>query len=265
MELNASDERGIDVVREQIKGFASAQTIFGNQLKLIILDEADQLTKDAQAALRRVIEKYTKNCRFCMICNYVNRIIPALQSRCMRFRFAPLHRTQVVDRLKAICQKENVEFDEKGIARIYQLSRGDMRKCVHILQSTHMSYDKITEDNVYLCTGHPTGKDIQLMLQTMLNKDFDEALRKVDEIKTQKGLALQDMITDMSSLFMKVQVPTECKVFALEQLSNIEHRASFGTSEKLQLSALVGVCQIVRQCITQKKPIAELISDYPVS
>ena len=106
LELNASDDRGIDVVREQIKEFAGTKKLFSTGVKLIILDEADAMTQDAQSALRRVIEKYTSNTRFCMICNYVNKIMPALQSRCTRFRFAPLRPEQITSRLQDICVAE---------------------------------------------------------------------------------------------------------------------------------------------------------------
>lgn len=108
LELNASDDRGIDVVRDQIKEFAGTKKLFSSGIKLIILDEADAMTSDAQAALRRVIEKYTSNTRFCMICNYVNKIIPALQSRCTKFRFAPLNTAQIAPRLKIIAEAEKV-------------------------------------------------------------------------------------------------------------------------------------------------------------
>jgi replication factor C subunit 3/5 len=106
LKLNASDERGIDVVREQIKQFAETRTLFSKGYKLIILDEADMMTQQAQAALRRVIEQYTKNVRFCIICNYVNKIIPAIQSRCTRFRFSPLPMTEVEKRLNGIIEVE---------------------------------------------------------------------------------------------------------------------------------------------------------------
>lgn len=109
LELNASDDRGIDVVRNQIKEFAGTKKLFSSGIKLIILDEADAMTADAQAALRRVIEKYTSNTRFCMICNYVNKIIPALQSRCTRFRFAPLQPDQIRGRLQTVISSERYE------------------------------------------------------------------------------------------------------------------------------------------------------------
>ncbi|GAA5914188.1 hypothetical protein JCM6882_004745, partial [Rhodosporidiobolus microsporus] len=136
LELNASDERGIDVVREQIKNFASTKMTGGGSagFKLIILDEADMMTQAAQSALRRVIEQYTKNVRFCIICNYVNKIIPAVQSRCTRFRFAPLPRPEVEKRLNHVVAQEKVNLTEDGRQALLKLSRGDMRRALNVLQ-----------------------------------------------------------------------------------------------------------------------------------
>uniref|UniRef100_I1P4S3 AAA+ ATPase domain-containing protein n=1 Tax=Oryza glaberrima TaxID=4538 RepID=I1P4S3_ORYGL len=140
LELNASDERGIDVVRQQIQDFASARSLsFGakQSVKMVLLDEADAMTKDAQFALRRVIEKHTRSTRFALICNHVNKIIPALQSRCTRFRFAPLDGTHVRERLKHIIQSEGLDVDDGGLTALVRLSNGDMRKALNILQSLH--------------------------------------------------------------------------------------------------------------------------------
>merc|ERR1711907_256510 len=138
LQLNASDDRGINVVRNQIKEFASTRMVFSSGHKLIILDEADAMTNDAQMALRRVIEKYTKNVRFCIICNYVSKIIPALQSRCTRFRFSPLKSEQIVDRLNQIVTAEGITMEDGSIEALLRLGKGDMRRCVNILQSTSM-------------------------------------------------------------------------------------------------------------------------------
>ncbi|KAG1441348.1 hypothetical protein G6F56_011526 [Rhizopus delemar] len=153
LDLNASDDRGIDVVREQIKNFASSKTMFSSEsspgFKLIVLDEADSMTNQAQSALRRVIEKYTKNVRFCIICNYVSKIIPAIQSRCTRFRFAPLEMEQVEARLQTIVDQEGVDLTEDGKKALLQLSKGDMRRALNILQSCHTVYDRIDENAIY--------------------------------------------------------------------------------------------------------------------
>lgn len=175
LELNASDDRGIDVVREQIKNFASTKNIYNSGFKLIILDEADSMTTQAQAALRRVIEKYTKNVRFCIICNYVSKIIPAIQSRCTRFRFAPLAVEQVDSRLQTIIDNEQITLTEAGKKALLLLSKGDMRRALNILQACHAAYDRIDESEIYLCTGHPQPKDIERITNWMLNDDFTTA------------------------------------------------------------------------------------------
>merc|ERR1712129_204591 len=115
-------------------------------------DEADAMTSSAQFSLRRVIEKYTKNTRFCLICNYVNKIIPALQSRCTKFRFAPLRTEDIRGRVAHIAESEGVNLSACGMKSILRLSGGDMRRCLNILQSAHTSYDAVTEDTVHECT-----------------------------------------------------------------------------------------------------------------
>jgi len=174
LELNASDERGIDVVRDKIKNFASTRIIFSSGFKLIILDEADAMTQAAQNALRRVIEKYSQNTRFCLICNYVSKIIPALQSRCTRFRFAPLQPTQIISRLKFVIEQEHVKYTEDGLDAIMRLGAGDMRKCLNIMQSTWLAFAHITEKNVYLSTGNPLPEDIDAILNWLLNEPFEK-------------------------------------------------------------------------------------------
>ncbi|PWA90131.1 replication factor C subunit 3 [Artemisia annua] len=182
LELNASDERGIDVVRQQIQDFASTQSFsFGAKasVKLVLLDEADAMTKDAQFALRRVIERYTKSTRFALICNNVNKIIPALQSRCTRFRFAPLDAVHVNERLKHVITAEGLDVTEDGLKALVRLSNGDMRKALNILQSTHMASQQITEEAVYLCTGNPLPKDIEQISYWLLNEPFSSSFQRI--------------------------------------------------------------------------------------
>lgn len=175
LELNASDDRGIDVVREQIKNFASTRNIYSSGFKLIILDEADAMTNQAQSALRRVIEKYTKNVRFCIICNYVSKILPAIQSRCTRFRFAPLTMEQVDSRLQIIVDQEQVNLTEDGKKALLRLSKGDMRRALNILQACHAAYDRVDEAAIYNCTGHPQPQDIERISKWMMAEEFTTA------------------------------------------------------------------------------------------
>ncbi len=177
LELNASDDRGIDVVRNQIKEFAQTQKLFTSGVKLVILDEADAMTNDAQFALRRVIEKYTKNTRFCLICNYVSKIIPALQSRCTRFRFAPLESAQIRSRLQYVVDKEGLgeRVTQDGTDAILRLSQGDMRRVLNILQATASGFDTVNAETVYACTGSPPPSEISNLLQSLMKDEYAEA------------------------------------------------------------------------------------------
>lgn len=177
LELNASDDRGINIVRNEIQDFASTRTIFNNKFKLIILDECDAMTKDAQMALRRVMEKYVRNARFCLICNYVSKIIPALQSRCTRFRFQPLPEQFVRTRLDYICGTEGITGDPSGIDALIELGGGDMRRTLNLLQSTCMSSGKVTEESVYGTAGKPHPADIEACAEWLLNEQLPVAFQ----------------------------------------------------------------------------------------
>ncbi|NXW75317.1 RFC5 factor, partial [Hirundo rustica] len=277
LELNASDDRGIDIVRGPILSFASTRTIFKKGFKLVILDEADAMTQDAQNALRRVIEKFTENTRFCLICNYLSKIIPALQSRCTRFRFGPLTPELMVPRLQHVIQEEGVDVSEDGMKALVTLSSGDMRRALNILQSTSMAFGKVTEESVYTCTGHPLKSDIANILDWMLNQDFSTAYRKIMELKTLKGLALQDILTEIHLfvhrggeavglrmilerpnfplpltecfLLSTVDFPPSIRIQLLIKLADIEYRLAAGTSEKIQLSSLIAAFQVTRDLV----------------
>ncbi|KAH6759205.1 replication factor C subunit 3 [Perilla frutescens var. frutescens] len=249
LELNASDARGIDVVRQQIQDFASTQSIsFGAKaaVKLVLLDEADAMTKDAQFALRRgkiillfLIEKYTKSNRFAMICNNVNKIIPALQSRCTRFRFAPLDAVHVKERLKHVIESEGLDVPEDGMKALVRLSNGDMRKALNILQSTHMASQKITEEAVYLCTGNPLPKDIELISGWLLNEPFTTSSKRISEMKTRKGFALVDIVREVTMFVFKIKMPSDVRIQLINDMADIEYRLSMACNEKLQLGSLV--------------------------
>uniref|UniRef100_F6VJP4 Replication factor C subunit 5 n=2 Tax=Equus caballus TaxID=9796 RepID=F6VJP4_HORSE len=281
LELNASDDRGIDIVRGPILSFASTRTIFKKGFKLVILDEADAMTQDAQNALRRVIEKFTENTRFCLICNYLSKIIPALQSRCTRFRFGPLTPELMVPRLQHVVEEENlnhsrpsrslgeclcsqgplcpfclfpfrVAISEDGMKALVTLSSGDMRRALNILQSTNMAFGKVTEETVYTCTGHPLKSDIANILDWMLNQDFTTAYRNITELKTLKGLALHDILTEIHLFVHRVDFPTSVRIHLLTKMADIEYRLSVGTNEKIQLSSLIAAFQVTRDLIVSE-------------
>ena len=145
------------------------------------------MTNDAQNALRRIIEKFTDNVRFCLICNYLSKIIPALQSRATRFRFGPLKEDQILPRLEHVCQEEKINITEDGKKALMTLSQGDMRRVLNILQSCAMAFDSVTEYNVYKCTGHPQKADISNVVNWALNEDFSTAYKNIQELKTNEG------------------------------------------------------------------------------
>lgn len=270
LELNASDDRGIDVVREQIKTFASTKQIFtmggsgrgGNSLaayKLIILDEADAMTNTAQMALRRIMEKYTANTRFCIIANYSHKLSPALLSRCTRFRFSPLKEADIRVLVDKVIEEEHVKIDTDATESLVRLSRGDMRRALNVLQACHASStplqprdapkiaeedivrETITLETIYNCIAAPPPDAIQDILQTLLStSDVTSCLSTVNTLKAARGLALADIITALAEEVAKLQVKPEVMITWLDALSQIEHRMSGGGSEAVQTGAVVG-------------------------
>lgn len=250
LELNASDDRGIDVVRDRIKEFAGTKNMFSSQVKLIVLDEADAMTSEAQAALRRVIEKFTTNTRFCMICNYVNKIIPALQSRCTKFRFSPLRPEQIVGRLDHIIRVEGVNATESGRAAILSLACGDLRRVLNLLQTTQMAYKIVDEQSVFLTAGAAVPAVIDHFLHTLMHESFDVAFKTIIDGISAYGYALSDILTELTVRVTQLELPNEVLVTLMDKLSDIEYRLSHGASEKLQLGSLVAAFIIGRQMMT---------------
>lgn len=250
LELNASDARGIDVVRNEIKEFAGTRQLFSSGIKLIILDECDAMTSDAQFALRRIIEKYTKNARFCLICNYVSKIIPALQSRCTRFRFAPLARHEIDGRLREVAKAEHCNATEDGIDAILRLSGGDMRRVLNLLQSTSMSSDVVNETSVYLTSGAPLPQDMKIILDLLLNHSFQAAYQQIVDMCSTKGYALADVLQDLTIMVTALDFSAPMLAAILDGMSGVEHRLAFGTDEKLQTASLVGVFVKTRELTT---------------
>ncbi|KZC05458.1 PREDICTED: replication factor C subunit 5 [Dufourea novaeangliae] len=246
LEMNASDDRGIGIVRGQILSFASTGTMYRSGFKLIILDEADAMTNDAQNALRRIIEKYTDNVRFCIICNYLSKIIPALQSRCTKFRFGPLSESQILPRLDDIIKEENLDVSEDGKKALIALSGGDMRKVLNVLQSTWLAFGSVTEENVYTCVGHPLPIDIKNIVNWLLNESYEMCYCKIQDIKLKKGLALQDILTELHLFVNKIEFPDWILIDLVIKLAEIEKRVAIGCSEPVQLNALVSAFQDAR-------------------
>ncbi|SCU98185.1 LAMI_0F13432g1_1 [Lachancea mirantina] len=244
LELNASDDRGIDVVRNQIKEFASTRQIFSKGFKLIILDEADAMTNAAQNALRRIIERYTKNTRFCILANYAHKLTPALLSRCTRFRFQPLPTESIEKRLKNILIREDLQLTPEALNALLKLSRGDMRRALNVLQASKATIDdpateKVTETTIYDCVGAPYPADLETALESMLKDDWTTAFYTITKIRTSKGLALVDLIEGIVELLENYELKEITRREILCKLADIEYSISKGGNERIQSSAVI--------------------------
>lgn len=307
LELNASDDRGIDVVREQIKTFASmyhahpglhevkltnwqgTKQIFSSvpkagdtpslgSYKLIVLDEADAMTSTAQMALRRIMDKYTANTRFCIIANYTHKLSPAVLSRCTRFRFSPLKEPDIRQLVDLVIEKEGVKIQPDAVDSLVRLSKGDMRRALNVLQACHASSkipnsliahyfspahihppglplpiknqpppknphrETTTNETIYACIAAPHPADILHIRDTLLETpDITSCLNTIRILKANKGLALADILTSLSEELMKLEVPPQTRVAWMQGLADVENRLSGGGSEAVQTGGLVGV------------------------
>ena len=211
------------MVREQIKSFAGTRKLFSTGVKLVILDEADAMTSDAQFALRRVIEKYTRTTRFMLLCNYVSKIIPALQSRCTRFRFAPLLLPAIRERLRFVADKEGLagRLQPAGESAIIRQSGGDMRKVLNVLQSCAAGHEVIDEEAVYASTGNPTPKAVAALLETLFKGTFQQGCAALQAFSAE-GYALSDLITEISRSVANIALPADARVHIVEKLADVE-------------------------------------------
>lgn len=239
IELNASDERGIDIVRGKIKDFARAASIGTSDFKIIFLDEADSLTADAQAALRRTMERYTQTCRFILSCNYSSKIIEPIQSRCAVFRFRPLSEADVKTYLMRIARGESVDITEEGLSAIAGLAAGDLRKATNIMQVAASLGRKVDGEAVFESTEHIRPSEIQEMLTTALSGNFTAARSRLDELIARHGLSGEDIVAGVHRAVFDLPVSEEAKVRLVDRVGEAEFRMVSGASERIQLEALL--------------------------
>ncbi len=209
-------------------------------VKLVILDECDSMTSAAQFALRRIVEKYSKTTRFCLICNYVAKLIPALQSRCTRFRFGPLSDGSVMVKLVSICESEELEVSQEARDAIVGLSKGDMRKVLNILESCSLTYKTIPVAKIYEVTGRPSPDDIQVIFNAVTMEGYKKAYQIISLRKQEKSLALDDITRELHKCVMETAFPEQMKMFLVNRMSEIEFRLAAGVNEKTQLASLIG-------------------------
>ncbi|RLF26293.1 MAG: replication factor C small subunit [Thermoplasmata archaeon] len=244
-ELNASDERGINVVRGKIKDFARTAPLGDVGFKIIFLDEADALTADAQAALRRTLEKYSHICRFILSANYSSRIIEPIQSRCAVFRFKPLNEEDVKTYIKRITENENIEITNDGLEAITFIARGDLRKAVNALQVAASVSKKIDAETLYMTTATAKPEEVKDLLSTALKGDFLTARRKLDDLFITYGLSGEDIINQLHQTIYDIAIPEEKRMLLIEKMGETDFRLIEGANERIQLEALLAQFALV--------------------
>ncbi|GAB4309305.1 MAG: replication factor C small subunit [Promethearchaeota archaeon] len=239
VEFNASDARGIEVVRSTIKDFAKKLPPAGVPFKILILDEADNMTGPAQQALRRTIERYSKNCRFILICNYSNKIIPPIQSRCALFRFNPLSNNDIAGRVAHVARREGLKLTKEGMKALLYACGGDCRRAINLLQSAGMVSGTVDQDSVFKISGRVHPAEIRDVVKKALSGELEEAREKVTELVSSRGLSGRNVVKQVHREVLRMKIPERAKLELVKLLGKIEFRLSQGATEEIQLNALV--------------------------
>lgn len=242
LELNASDARGIETVRKDIKSFCRLKAM-GAPFRIIFLDEVDNMTKDAQHALRREMEMYTKTSSFILSCNYSSKIIDPIQSRCAIFRFAPIKGHQVIKRLEIIAKAENVNYAPGTLESIVYFAEGDMRRAVNILQSTASMGEEVNEETVHDVVSKAKPKDVRRIVNLALDGDFMGARDLLREVMVVQGTSGEDMVTqvyqEVSKMAMDDLIGSENYIRLVEHIGEYDFRIREGANPRIQLEALL--------------------------
>lgn len=242
LELNASDARGIETVRNNIKNFCRLKPV-GAPFRIIFLDEVDNMTKDAQHALRREMEMYTKTASFILSCNYSSKIIDPIQSRCAIFRFAPIKGEDIINRLEYICESEGFDYDDKGLETIVYFAEGDMRKAINILQSATSEGEIVSEESVYEVVSKAKPQDITTLVTNALSGDFMTARNLLRETMVLQGTSGEDMVTqiyqDVSKRVIDGKMEPDIYIDLIEAIADCDFRIREGANPRIQLEALL--------------------------
>ncbi len=250
-ELNASDERGIDTVRTKIKDIARISPI-GGDFKMIFLDEADNLTADAQSALRRTMENYTRTARFVLSCNYSSRIIEPIQSRCAVFRFRPLKADAVKTYLARVAKGEGVKITDDGMEALLYVAQGDLRKAVNSLQVAASVGKTVDSDTMYKAASTARPEAVKKLLEVALEGDFVKARDELDELLIEYGLAGEDIIRQIHRTVFDLAIPDAFKVRLVDRIGEAEFRLVEGSNERIQLEYLLSNFTLIGQELRKK-------------
>jgi len=238
-ELNASDERGIDVVRNQIKQFARTSPLAGATFKILFLDEADALTTDAQAALRRTMENYAHTCRFILSCNYSSKIIDPIQSRCAIYRFRPLDSAAVSEEIRRIAELEGLTVTDGAVGAIVYIAQGDMRKAINALQGAAILDSHIDEKRIYEITSTARPAEIEELLGLSIKGNFDDAEQALHHLLQDRGIAPNELINQCYRALVSRKMDSRLKVEMIDHLGQTDFRLSEGANSDIQMEAMI--------------------------
>ncbi len=239
LELNASDERGINVIRDKVKNFARTKALGNVPFKIIFLDEADALTPEAQQALRRTMENYSTTCRFILSCNYSSKIIDPIQSRCAIFRFKLLEKKDIEKVVKKIEEGERLQINFEAIEMLYEGSEGDCRRVINLLQSTASISPVITTELLSTVISSAKPKDIRVVLDYALSGDFQKSREKLLDVMLKESISGQDVIKAVQKEIWNLPVEPDIKVKLTEKTGETEFRIVEGSDPFIQLQSLL--------------------------
>ncbi len=239
LELNASDERGIEVIRVKVKDFARTRSIGDVPFKIIYLDECDALTKEAQQALRRTMENFTQTCRFILSANYSSKIIEPIQSRCAIFRFKPLLKDDVFEIIERIAKNEKLSIDKDAKDALYEACEGDLRKLENIMQACASLGKSIYAENVFSMAAMARPKEVKEVLELAVKGDFVKARAKLIDTMLTYGISGLDMIKQIQKHILDINIDKHKKMELIDYCGEIEFRMTEGSDEYLQLDCLL--------------------------
>ncbi len=245
LELNASDARGIDVIRGRVKEFARTLPLSNGLVKIIFLDEADALTSEAQHALRRTMEKYSSSTRFILSANYASKIIEPIQSRCVVLRFKPLKEDEMREYIKRIAVTEGLEIDEKAITALIYVSDGDLRKLTNIMQSTAVSEKKVSEAAIYEIAARARPKEIVSMLKYALSGEFVKARTELNSLILSQGMSGEDILIQCYREALNLDIDNRVKLRIISMVGDYNFRIVEGANDRIQLESMLASMALI--------------------
>lgn len=246
LELNASDDRGIDIIRTHIKEFAKLKSLADIPYKIICLDEADSLTKEAQQALRRTMERYSGSCRFILACNEISKLIDPIQSRCVIFKFKPLSESALRELLQKVAKLESLKINKETEDLLVLISKGDTRKLLNTMQATASISKEFSVDIINEILDYVNPKDVKEMIDFAISGDFFKARDSMVKLKTLRGLTGLEILKEIYKQVIEMDLDSKLKIKIVDRIATIEFRIVEGSDEELQLEALLAMMALVK-------------------